>query len=273
MFAKIALALVATAGAVVTVQLVRGHATVDPARLPSVANAVSAAPSVAPAPGPSDPAADRAAAAPRVAPAHRALPPPPAHLAAPAAPSGCASGQCQPAPEQPSHLELAPDGAPAMGPAGARVTIVELVDFQCPFCERAVATVHDLAALYPDDVRIVVKNMPLPGHARARDAAIAAAAAQRQGRYWEMHEMLFSNQDRLDAAGLRAAAQHLGLDLARFDADVADPAVAAAVDADLAEATAAGVRGVPTFAINGRVVVGMRPLAELRAIVDEELAR
>ncbi|KAB2888749.1 MAG: thioredoxin domain-containing protein, partial [Kofleriaceae bacterium] len=130
-----------------------------------------------------------------------------------------------------------------------------------------------LAALYPDDVRIVVKNMPLPGHRLARGAAIAAMAAHRQGKYWEMHEMLFSNQDRLDAASLVAHARTLGLDDARFERDLADPAIAAAVDADLAEATDKGFVGVPSFTINGRVVVGALPLEQLRAVVDEELAK
>jgi protein-disulfide isomerase len=160
-----------------------------------------------------------------------------------------------------------------MGPAGAKVTIVELVDFQCPFCEKAVATIHDLAALYPDDVRIVVKNMPLVGHRQARGAAIAAMAAQRQDRYWEMHELLFSNQDQLDDASLVRHARTLGLDLARFELDLADPAIARAVDADLAEAIGKGFQGVPSFTINGRVIVGAQPLETLRAVVDDELAK
>ncbi|MBZ0233198.1 MAG: DsbA family protein, partial [Deltaproteobacteria bacterium] len=149
----------------------------------------------------------------------------------------------------------------------------EVVDRRDRLLAERALEVDELAALYPDDVRIVVKNMPLPGHRLARGAAIAAMAAHRQGKYWEMHEMLFSNQDRLDAASLVAHARTLGLDDARFERDLADPAIAAAVDADLAEATDKGFVGVPSFTINGRVVVGALPLEQLRAVVDEELAK
>ena len=274
MFAKLALALAATAGAVVTVHIARGADTPlsSASRAPvaqAVADHVSASPDEEAAP---------AAPHGRVAPPTRRLPPAPAGMA----PDGvaahdtpCGKGVCDPAAraEPPARADLDLAGAPGMGPANAKVTIVELVDFQCPFCEKAVATIHDLAALYPDDVRIVVKNMPLPGHRLARGAAIAAMAAHRQGKYWEMHEMLFSNQDRLDAASLVAHARTLGLDDARFERDLADPAIAAAVDADLAEATDKGFVGVPSFTINGRVVVGALPLEQLRAVVDEELAK
>jgi protein-disulfide isomerase len=119
----------------------------------------------------------------------------------------------------------------------------------------------------------VIKHLPLPGHKQARPAAIAAMAAHRQGKFWEMHEMLFSNQERLDAASIAGYARHLGLDAARFEADLADPAIAAAIDADADEAIAKGFRGVPAFTVNGRVVLGARPLDDMRAIVDEELAR
>lgn len=270
MLAKLALVLVAAAGAVVTVHVVRGAdgPVGSASRAPvtqAVADRLGASPTDTPAP----------AARPRVAPPMRAVPPAAADVHA-NGDSPCARGQCDPDAEHPpvpERAELQIAEAPSMGPANAKVTIVELVDFQCPFCEKAVATIHDLAALYPDDVRIVVKNMPLPGHRLARGAAIAALAADRQGKYWEMHEMLFSNQERLDAASLVAHARTLGLDTARFERDLADPAIAAVVDADLAEATDKGFQGVPSFTINGRVVVGALPLENLRAVVDEELAR
>jgi protein-disulfide isomerase len=274
MLAKLALALAAAAGAVVTVQIVRGGD--DPIRGASrapvtqaVAERVSASPTDHAAP-----AAPKHAGSPQ----SRAVPPAPARIghdhAAHAAGAPC-DGACDSAqrPAVPERAELDIAGAPAMGPSDAKVTIVELTDFQCPFCEKAVATIHDLAALYPDDVRIVVKNMPLPGHKLARGAAIATLAAQRQDKYWEMHEMLFANQDALDGASLVKHARTLGLDVARFERDLADPAIAASVDADLEEAMAKGFQGVPSFTINGRVVVGALPLEQLKAVVDEELAK
>ena len=272
MFAKLALAFAATAGAVVTVQVVRGGVPFEGAPRTPVAHAVAERV----APSSIDPGSSAAPAASRhAAPPARAVPPAPVRFGQQvAAETPCARGDCVHAEDlaQPERVELAIGGAPAMGPAGARVTIVELVDFQCPYCEKAVATIHDLAALYPDDVRIVVKNMPLEGHRQARGAAIASLAALRQGAYWEMHERLFSNQDQLDHAAYVEHARALGLDVARFQADLADPALAAAVDADLAEAMQKGFRGVPSFTINGKVVVGALPLEQLKAVVDEELA-
>ncbi|HUQ07675.1 MAG TPA: sigma-70 family RNA polymerase sigma factor [Kofleriaceae bacterium] len=275
MIAKLALALAAVAGAVVTVQIVRsGDSPIGGASRAPVTQAVAE-------PAFTSPTDHAAPAAPQHAgsPQSRAVPPAPARVAhghdhAAGAPSPC-GGDCDSAerPALPERAELDVAGAPAMGPSTAKVTIVELVDFQCPFCEKAVATIHDLAALYPDDVRIVVKNMPLPNHELARGAAIAALAAQRQNKYWEMHEMLFSNQDALDGASLAKHARTLGLDVARFERDLADPAIAATVDADFKEASAAGFQGVPSFTINGRVVVGALPLDQLRKVVDEELVK
>jgi RNA polymerase sigma factor (sigma-70 family) len=268
MIAKLALAFVAAAGAIVTVHVVRsGDSPIARASRAPTTQAVANAPAASP----TDHAAPAHA---RVAPPSRVMPPAPARHAGGETP--CDHGLCDPAahrPAVPERADLDLANAPSMGPASAKVTIVEITDFQCPFCEKAVATIEDLAALYPDDVRVVVKNMPLPGHRFARGAAIAAVAAQRQGKYWEMHEMLFANQSRLDRASLVEHARTLGLDTARFERDLDDPAIAQAVDADLAEAMDKGFQGTPSFTINGRVVVGARPLEDLRQIVDEELAK
>ena len=295
MLAKATLALVATAGAALTVHVVRGRADVQPTDRPAFLLAAGDRATI-PRSGaativtrPTETAAVGRAAA---------LPPPRA-TSEPALPEAveevcpdkgegecpcagipdckCVRNGCEPAdnqaPPETARVELDLAGAPAMGPANAKVTIVELVDFQCPFCERAVATVHDLAALYPDDVRVVIKHLPLPGHKQARPAAIAAMAAHRQGKFWEMHEMLFANQSKLDADAMRGYARHLGLDLARFERDLADPAIAAQIDADAAEAVDKGFRGVPAFTVNGRTVVGAVPLEVMRGVVEEELSR
>ncbi len=164
------------------------------------------------------------------------------------------------------------DGAPILGAVGARVTIVEFGDYECRFCERAMSTIHELAGLYPNDVRVVFKNFPMPGHKHARLAAEAALAAGEQGKYWEMHDMLLANQERLDRASIDSYAAALGLDAARFRRALDEGRFAKQVERDIEEAKALGLQGVPAFVINGRVVVGARPLAHFKQIVDEELS-
>jgi protein-disulfide isomerase len=118
-----------------------------------------------------------------------------------------------------------------------------------------------------------MKNFPLPGHKQAHLAAQAALAAGEQGKYGEMRDLLLANQDDLGRAALESYAQKLDLDLARFRRALDDKRFAAQVDRDVEEGKAAGLTGVPAFVINGRAILGARPLEEMKKIVDEELAR
>ena len=104
------------------------------------------------------------------------------------------------------------------GPKNAPVTIVEFSDFQCPFCGRVVPTLKQLEEQYKGKVRVAFKNQPLPFHPNARPAAEAALAANEQGKFWEMHDKLFANQQALDRAALEKYAQELGLDMDKFKA-------------------------------------------------------
>ena len=151
------------------------------------------------------------------------------------------------------------DGAPSLGPARASITIVEFADYQCPYCVRAEATVRAIEQAHPGDVRLVFKNLPLPIHDHARLLARAAVAADAQGRFWEMHDRLLSSTGTLDAAALDRVARDVGLDVARFDRDLGDASFDARIDADAADAKALGVKGTPTFFVNGRRVVGAQP--------------
>ena len=110
-------------------------------------------------------------------------------------------------------------------------------DFQCPVCRRITDATHQIPEEWPGDVRVEFRNLPLKMHANAENAAVAAMAAHRQGKFWEMHDMLFANQQALDQASLEGYAQKLGLDMARWKKDVADPALRMRVheDAALAE--------------------------------------
>jgi protein-disulfide isomerase len=173
--------------------------------------------------------------------------------------------------EHPERVDVEISGSPSMGKSTARVTIIEFGDFQCQFCEQAMSTVHELAELYPDDVRIVFKQFPMPGHRHAFLAAEASLAAREQGKFWEMHDLLYANRERLDRGSIHAFARELGLDLGRFERALDEHTYADEVKRDVADATAARITGVPTFLINGRVVAGSRPLEFFKEIVEEEL--
>lgn len=150
--------------------------------------------------------------------------------------------------------------SPAVDPARDHVkgdddaahTVVEYLDFECPFCARATGMGAELRAHFGDRVRYVVRHLPLTDvHPHAYLAAVAAEAAHRQGRFWAMHDELFAYQSRLEPGDLREHAAAAGLDLARFDADMADDALHARVRDDMASARASGARGTPTFFLDG----------------------
>ncbi len=172
----------------------------------------------------------------------------------------CKGGEGGDAPAIGDAIEKVPtDGASARGPSGAPITIVEFADYECPFCVRAEATVHAIEQAHPGDVRFVFKNLPLPFHTHARLMAKAAVAADAQGHFWEMHDRLYTLAGPVDRAALDRAAQALGLDVARFDRDLDDTSLDARIDGDEADAKALGVKGTPTFFVNGRRVVGAQP--------------
>ncbi len=158
-------------------------------------------------------------------------------------------------------VALRPDD-PARGKEGARVTVVEFSDFQCPFCSRAVPAVNEVEREFKDDVRVVWKHLPLAFHPNAMPAALAAEAARQQGKFWEMHDRLFAGQQALSDAAYVQLAKELGLDLARFEAARRDPAARQRVEEDARGAAAAGVTGTPTFVVNGEVVVGSTGLKD-----------
>ncbi len=138
------------------------------------------------------------------------------------------------------------------GPADAPLTLVEYLDFECPFCARATGAAREVREHFGDRLRYVPRHLPLDVHPHAILAGVAAEAAAEQDRYWDMHELLFERQARLERDDLIAYAAELGLDVERFTADLDDPALAQRLDRDLAGAEASGVRGTPTFFIGER---------------------
>ena len=209
---------------------------------------------------------------------------PPHPKATPAVATAPGSAATAPSPSLPPGAPLVPDG-PAVeriavplggaqrGPSTAKVTIVEFSDFQCPFCGRVIPTLEQLLRDYPNDVRILFRHNPLPFHNNAALAAEASVAAEMQGKFWEMHDKLFAEQNDLDRPALERHAVQLGLDLRAFRAALDTHAGKARVDEDLAVGRQLGVRGTPTFFIDGRPVMGAQPLPAFRQIIDDELAR
>lgn len=162
---------------------------------------------------------------------------------------------------------------PARGAASeAQVEILEVSDFQCPYCARVQPTLQELEERYGAKVRLTFVHLPLSFHADARPAAIATVAADRQGRFWEMHDKVFANQRALAEGDLRRYAQELGLDLERFDRDRADAGVSAWIDLNLKLAAAIGVRGTPNFFVNGTNLRGAQPTDKFVEVIDAELA-
>ena len=139
----------------------------------------------------------------------------------------------------------------AIGPPDAPVTLVEYGDYECPYCGRAAPVVRELLRRFDGRLRFVFRHLPLTDvHAHAALAAQAAEAAGAQGRYWEMHDLLFERQDALDPVAIRGHAERLGLDVAAFEADLRDGRHAGRVAQDVNTAEEAGVAGTPTFFIN-----------------------
>jgi protein-disulfide isomerase len=167
---------------------------------------------------------------------------------------------------------IAVDGHPADGPPDALVTIVRAYDFLCPFCERSRATMQELRAKYPDDVRIVYRAFIV--HPQATQAAQAACAAHEQGRFLEMEKLIWDEgfaSRTVDQAEMEKIAGELGLDLDRFRADAAGPCVAEVQD-DQRDLARFGVGATPTFFINGRFLAGAQPTAAFSEVIDQELA-
>src|SRR5918997_145442 len=155
-----------------------------------------------------------------------------------------------------------PDGVELVPPVGDRdrvrgswdapVTLVEFGDYDCPFTVRAFSVVRGLRRRLGGRLRFVFRAFPLTRiHAHAQAAAEAAEAAAAQGRFWEMHDRLFEAHRRLGDADLRAYAEEIGLDVGRFRREMEEHAHAGRLREDLRSGLRSGVRGTPTFFING----------------------
>ncbi|MCC6221686.1 MAG: thioredoxin domain-containing protein [Deltaproteobacteria bacterium] len=168
-------------------------------------------------------------------------------------------------------IKLDVSNSPARGKADAKITVVEFSDFQCPYCQRGASVMDELLKEYPNDVKVVFKHLPLPFHAQAKPASRAALAAGEQGKFWEMHDALFKNQQNLTDEGFLEMAKGIsGLNVDKFKADLTANASKydKVIEDDVALATKHGVRGTPGFFVNGVQVRGARPLPYFKDIVE-----
>lgn len=161
---------------------------------------------------------------------------------------------------------------PAKGASAPLVTIVEWSDFQCPFCGTFAQMLDELVANYPEDVRVVFKQKPLPMHPNAVTGARAALAAGKQGHFWAMHDRLFGDRSHMTRDDVIGHARALGLDVDAFVAAFDDPATAARVEDDERAGAMLGVRGTPSCFINGIAFSGAPKPEVLAQIIERERA-
>ena len=165
---------------------------------------------------------------------------------------------------------------PSRGPKDALVTIVQVSDFQCPFCSRVEPTIDSIIKEYGDKVRVVWRNNPLPFHKDAGPAAELAMEAFKQGgdaKFWAIHKKLFDNQRELSREKLEEYAKDVGLDVAKVKQALDGNKYEKEIKEDQAMAAKLGARGTPAFFINGRFLSGAQPLPAFKAIIDDEVER
>jgi protein-disulfide isomerase len=162
---------------------------------------------------------------------------------------------------------------PTRGPATAPITIIEFADFECPYCLSVEPTIETLQKRYGNRIRWAFKFLPLEFHRNAMPAAQAAAAAAKQGKFWEFAEQIFAHQDALGDKLYLDTARSLKLDLAKFNTDRDSAAVKAIIIQDLADAAAVGARGTPYFLINGQGNSGAMPAENFTTIIEGELKK
>jgi protein-disulfide isomerase len=171
------------------------------------------------------------------------------------------------------HNNIDVSRAPNKGPAEARVTLVEFVDYECPHCRMAQSLIRQVLDAYPGQVRLYFKHFPLSPHTNSRLAAEAATAAQKQGKFWPYSDKLWDNADNLTPAVLEKIAKEVGLDVARWRGDMNSDEVKARVAQDKSDGTALGVNSTPTIYLNGRKYAGRHDIEAMSDWVDEELGR
>ncbi|GAA1107157.1 DsbA family protein [Nocardiopsis composta] len=160
---------------------------------------------------------------------------------------------------------------------GAKVTVVEFLDFECPACAQQYPVMEDIREKYEGEIDFVIRYFPLPGHVNAEASAAAAEAAARQDAFEEMYAKLFETQQEWGGAGeptpqvFVGYAEELGLDVDQFTEDMQDPELLERIKADIPDGSKAGVQGTPTIFVNGLPMSSVPSEKELSDVIDKEL--
>ena len=162
------------------------------------------------------------------------------------------------------------DRGPSRGPVDAPVTIIVFQDLLCTYCGKVLGTIDQLWDEYPGKLRLVVKQFPV--HTEARLAAEASLAADAQGKFWELHDLMLANQEDLSRDAIIAYAQQAGLDVAALTSALDQHRYAPALATEMQAATDVGVTATPSFLVNGQEVTGALPADAFREVIDQALA-
>ncbi|MCA9404273.1 MAG: thioredoxin domain-containing protein, partial [Candidatus Omnitrophica bacterium] len=196
-------------------------------------------------------------------------------LAARPAPAAAAPTpqQAPPGPDPTQKYDIPVAHTPVIGPRNAKVTITEFMDMECPFCARFHPPIQQVLKAYPNDVNYMVKNFPLSFHPNAKPAAKAALAAAEQGKYGPMIDKMLENRTALGPEMYKTWAGEIGLNVAKWEKDLKnnDAKYEQIIQKDMQLAAQVGVRGTPTFYINGRVTMA-RDFNALKAEIDKILS-
>lgn len=192
----------------------------------------------------------------------------------PAAQAPIAEAPVATQPPQFTRYDIPADDFPGIGPEDVPIVIVEFSDFQCPFCKRFQdETAKQLLAAYPDKIRFVYRHLPLTSiHPEAFPSAEASMCANEQNAFWEYHDKIFENQDKLGRELYMQIANDLNLDTTAFEDCLNTGKYKDLVQQDSDFALNLGVQSTPTFFINGLALVGAQPLSAFTQLIDKELA-
>ena len=163
------------------------------------------------------------------------------------------------------------------GEGKKNVTLVEYGDFECPACTAYYPLVEQVYAKYSSDITFQYRNFPLRQiHLHAMIAHRAAAAADRQGKFWDMYDLLYKNHDTWAAESdptntIRGYAQSLGLNMTKYDQDFQSEAVNSEINADIAEGQKLGITGTPTFFVDGKKIDNPKDLASFEKVIDDAI--
>jgi len=175
---------------------------------------------------------------------------------------------------EPQRTPVRTEAHPSKGSDGAPVTLVEFADFECPYCGALFPTIQKIEADYKGKLKVVYVQFPLAGiHSHAEKAAEASLCANEQGKFWQMHDVMFGDQENLGLDDLKKKAAQLALNVEAFNACLDSSKYLPQIQSDLAEGIQAGVSGTPAMFINGRFLQGSAPYGDIQKLIEDELRR